>query len=93
MLVVSMSYSNLKEYYEDVQRLIQHLRLESFDQEAEELATLMGTAWTTGSELLGSLSIALGQFKGRYPTETKDWLRRCENFAANHRAILGLGDE
>ncbi len=48
-------------------------------------------AWTTGSELLGELSLALRGMKGRHSGELDKEISKCLNFALNHRRILKLG--
>lgn len=50
----------------------------------------MHTAWTTSSELLGELALALGQMRGKYSGELDGEIAACLDFAANHRKILRL---
>jgi len=50
----------------------------------------MHTAWTTGSESLGELQLALKDMKGNYSPELRKEIDECFEFTLHHRKILGL---
>jgi hypothetical protein len=84
-------YKNLEDYYKAIDNLIEKLNAAGFMDEAGKINSLMHeTAWTTGSELIGELSIALRTMKQGYPKEISDEIKECLAFAVNHRKILGL---
>jgi hypothetical protein len=47
-------------------------------------------AWTTGSELLGELTLALKNMNGKYSPELTREIDECLEFTIHHRQILGL---
>jgi hypothetical protein len=84
-------YKSLDEFYKAIDNLIEKLSASGFNDEAGKINSLMHeTAWTTGSELLGELSLALKSMKQKYPKEISDEIKECLAFAVNHRKILGL---
>jgi hypothetical protein len=86
-----MGYATLDVFYEGIDALIEDLRASRHEDEAQALYALMHeTAWTTGSELLGELGLALKKMKGTYSLETKAKIKESIDFAVNHRRILGL---
>ncbi|HEV8722478.1 MAG TPA: hypothetical protein VGW77_17820 [Candidatus Binatia bacterium] len=84
-------FKTLKEFYEVVDALTERLVAEHHDKEAGQLHTLMHEiAWTTGSELLGELTLALKNMNGKYSPELTGEIDECLEFAIHHRRILGL---
>jgi hypothetical protein len=72
--------------------LIRQLRVEGYAEAADQLDTILHhTAWTTGTELLGELGIALRDFTRTRPkagTELRRCLRTCRRVV--RRAWPGL---
>jgi hypothetical protein len=86
-------FKKLDEFYKAIDVLIERLNAEGYPGDAQRLNTLIhGTAWTTGSELLGELMLALKDMKGNYSHELRNEINECFEFALHHRKILGLGD-
>ena len=85
-------FRNLDEFYKAINVLIEWLRREGHSKEAQKLDTLMHTAWTTGSELLGEIMLTLKGMKGNYSPELKTEINECFEFALHHRKILGLSN-
>ena len=83
-------FTNLDEFYKAITDLIEWLRKEGHSEEAQVIATLMHTAWTTGSELLGEIMLALKSMKGDYSPALRKEIDECFEFALHHRIILGL---
>lgn len=83
-------FTNLDEYYKAINALIECLKNEGHAKEAQKLYTLMHTAWTTSSELLGELQLALKGMKGHYSQKLRKEIDECFEFALHHRKILGL---
>lgn len=83
-------FKSLDEYYRAINELSEQLEADGHAEEAQRLKTLMHSAWTTGSELLGELMLALRSMKGDYSAELKEEIRDCEEFAHHHRKILAL---
>ncbi len=69
--------------YECFDELIRQLRVEGYDEPANKLYTLLyEVAWTTCSELLGELGLAILEFERRRPnvsTELRRLLISCTN--------------
>jgi hypothetical protein len=78
--------------YECFDELIQQLRVEGHAEAADRLDSLLHhTAWTTGSELLGELGLAILAFKRQRPTTSavlRQHLKAC--LRAVRRAWPGL---
>jgi hypothetical protein len=85
-------FTRLDEFYKAINILIEWLRREGHSEEAQKLDTLMHTAWTTGSEFLGEIMLALKSMKGSYSPELRKEINECYEFALHHRKILGLSD-
>ncbi len=84
-------FKTLEEFYKAVDGLIEQLSADGFGQEARKLDDLMNhVAWTTSSELLGELSMALQGIKGKHSLALNEEIDQCLEFALNHRKILGL---
>ena len=84
-------FKKLDEFYVAVDGLSEWLKREGHPDEGQELHTLMHeTAWTTSSELLGELMLALDKMKGKYSQELRAEINECREFARHHRKILGL---
>lgn len=83
-------FTNLDEFYKAINILIEWLRKEEYSEEAQKLDKLMHTAWTTGSELLGEIMLALKSMKGDYSPALRKEIDECFEFALHHRKILGL---
>jgi len=82
-------FTNLDEFYAAVMQLIHWLGREGHQGEARILDSIMHTAWTTSSELLGELMLALRDMKGDYSPELRNEIDTCYEFALHHRKILG----
>ena len=88
---MSTRFKALDEFYKAVNVLIEKLKAAGFVQDANKLDDLMNhTAWTTGSELLGELSLVLRDMKGKHSAELDKEINECLDFAVHHRKILGL---
>jgi hypothetical protein len=53
-------------------------------------ARMHQTAWTTGSELVGELSLALNDMPGSYSPALTQAIPECRAFAIHHRRLSGL---
>ncbi len=85
-------FTRLDDFYKAVDNLIERLKTFNHIEEANKLDLLMHhSAWTTGSELLGELTLELRSMQGNYPSDIKKGIAECLEFATNHRKILGLG--
>lgn len=84
-------FTRLDEFYQAIKALIEWLTREGHSEEAQRLDTLMHTAWTTGSELLGEIMLVLKGMKGNYSPELRKEIKECYEFALHHRKILGPG--
>jgi hypothetical protein len=79
------------EFYAAVDELIEMMRSGGFKAEARALHDLLHeTAWTTGSELVGELGLALAEMKEEYPEDIRKRIEGCRQFVIRHRRILGL---
>jgi hypothetical protein len=83
-------YKTLEEFYAAVAQLIQALRSNGNTGEADRLDGLLHGCWTTGSELIGELMLALAKMKGPFPEPIRKQIDDCHYFAKHHRRILGL---
>lgn len=83
-------YKTVAEFCRAVELLIQALRVSGNTEEADRLDALLRGAWTTGSELIGELMLALTDMKGAYPAEIRQQISDCHCFAKHHRRILRL---
>ena len=84
-------FTAMDEFYAAVDALIERLTAEKRDDDARRLHTLMHEiAWTTGSELLGELVLALKEMTGKQSQELTREINECLEFATHHRQILGL---
>ena len=83
-------YKTVAEFYTAVESLIQELKAHGGVEDAARLDGLMRGVWTTGSELIGELMLALGAMKGLYPKGIRKQIDDCHYFAKHHRRILGL---
>lgn len=83
-------YRTVDEFYGAVRELIAMLKAQGCAAEAERLEALMGAAWTTGSELIGELMLALAGVRGTFRGEIRSRMDACHHFAKHHRRILGL---
>jgi len=84
-------FTKLDEYYKAINVLIEWLKRDGHIEDSQKLDSLMHTAWTTGSELLGELQLALKSMKGNYSPKLRKEINECFEFALHHRKILGLG--
>jgi hypothetical protein len=85
-------FTKLDEFYKAINVLIEWLNKDGHQEDSEKLNSLMHTAWTTGSELLGEIMLALKSMKGNYSPELRAEINECFQFALHHRKILGLSD-
>jgi len=85
-------FTGLEEFYKAMNFLIEWLKRDGHLGDSQKLDTLMHTVWTTSSELLGEISLALKAMKGDYSPELRNEINECFQFALHHRRILGLGD-
>lgn len=83
-------FTNLDEFYAAVKQLIDWLGREGYPEDAQILDGLLHTAWTTSSELLGELMLALKNMRGDYSPELRKEIDACYEFTLHHRKILGL---
>ena len=83
-------FKNLDEYYKAINSLIEWLKKDGHVEDAQKLYSLMHTAWTTGSELLGELQLVLKDMKSNYSPELRKEIDECFEFALHHRKILRL---
>ena len=83
-------YRSVDEFYRAVEQLIGDLRANGRETEASRLEVLLRGAWTTGSELIGELMLALADMEGIVPKEFRKRVGDCRYFAKHHRRILGL---
>ena len=85
-------FTKLDEFYKAINALIEWLKRDGHIEDSQKLDSLMHTAWTTGSELLGEIMLALKSMKGNYSPELRKEINECFEFALHHRKILGLSD-
>jgi hypothetical protein len=83
-------YSTVGEFYQAVGQLSVALKANGKTTEAERLDGVMRCAWTTSSELIGELMLALAAMDGDFPAEIRKQVKDCLYFARHHRRILGL---
>ena len=84
-------FKTLDEFYKAIDSLIDRLNANKHTDDAAKLNDLLHhTAWTTGSELLGELQLALKDMKGKYPRDLAEEINECYTFTLHHRKILGL---
>lgn len=83
-------YTTVEAFYKAVEQLIQALKMNGKVAEASRLDVLLHGIWTTGSELMGELMLALAEMTGDFPVEIRKQIRDCHYFAKHHRRILGL---
>jgi hypothetical protein len=82
---------SLDEFYRAINNLIQSLAAKGFIEDSAKLNDLIHeTSWTTSSELLGEVGLALRDMKGKYPSEVNKEIYDCHKFAVHHRKILAL---
>ena len=87
---LSTRFTQLDEFYIAVNALIKWLKRDGHLEDSQKLDTLMRTAWTTSSELLGEMALVLQSMKGNYSQELRKEINECFKFALHHRKILGL---
>lgn len=80
----------MDEFYGAIHTLIKRLEHDGHREDSEKLDALMHTAWTTGSEAMGELMLALQSMKGKYSPELRNEIKECLEFARHHRSILRL---
>lgn len=81
----------LNEFYKSINEIIQILKKSDFRDDASKLNLLLNeTAWTTSSELIGELMLALQKMKSKYKKNLGKQINECYFFALHHRKILGL---
>jgi len=84
-------FTSLDEFYQAINVLIEWLRRDGHIEDSQKLDRPMHTAWTTSSELLGEIMLALKSMKGDYSPELRREVKECLEFALHHRKFLGLG--
>ena len=83
--------SCLDDFYPAVDALIRNLRVAGCDAGATRLHELLHeTAFTTSSELLGELALALRGVGAVDSAALREEVARCIAFCRNHRRLLGL---
>lgn len=92
-MIVKTRFTKLDEYYRAINSLIEWLKNEGHIEEAQKLDSLMNTAWTTGSELLGELQLAFKEMKGNYSSKLRKEIDECFEFSLYYRKILELSDD
>jgi bifunctional pyridoxal-dependent enzyme with beta-cystathionase and maltose regulon repressor activities len=81
-------FKTLGEFYKAIDNLIERLMASDFVDDAAKLNLLIHeTAWTTGSELLGELQLALKDMRGKFPEEVNEEINECYVFTVHHREI------
>ena len=85
-------FRKVDEFYKAINVLIEWLKKEGHPEDAQKLDTIMHTAWTTSSEVLGEIMLALKSMKSNYSPELRTEINECFEFALHHRKILGLSD-
>jgi hypothetical protein len=84
-------FRTLDEFYKAIDSLIERLNYLGFSDDATKLNLLVHEAvWTTSSELLGELQLALKDMRGKFPEDADKEINECYLFTVNHRKILGL---
>jgi len=87
----SSKYKTLDDFYQGVDNLINALNERAYHDEAGKLTSLVHEmSWTTSSELIGEVSLALNSMRGKYSKEISEEINECLTFAIHHRKILGL---
>ena len=89
-MFIKKPYKSFDEFYKAVEELITILRANGSEAEASRLEMLVHGIWTTGSELIGELMIALANMKGNVPKDIRKRVADGHYFAKHHRRILGL---
>jgi hypothetical protein len=90
-MLKTSKYKSLDDFYKAIDFLAEKLNRNGFKEDAAKLNSLMHeTAWTTGLELMGELSLVLKSMKQKYPAEISTEIKECLAFAVDHRKILGL---
>ena len=85
-------FRKVDEFYKAINVLIEWLKRDGHHEDAQKLDTIMHTAWTTSSEVLGEVMLALKSMKRNYSPELRKEINECFEFALHHRKILGLSD-
>jgi hypothetical protein len=85
-------FTNLDEFCLAINALTEWLKRDGHLEDSQGLETLIHTAWTTGSELLGEIMLSLKNMTGDYSPKLRTEINECFEFALHHRTILGLGD-
>lgn len=81
----------LNEFYKSINEIIGSLKASGFSEDASKLNLLLNeTAWTTSSELIGEIMLALKTMKDNYKKDLDKQINDCYLFAVHHREILGL---
>jgi hypothetical protein len=83
-------YRNGEEFQAAVEHLRAVLRARGCDAEAARLEAVLSGAWTTGSETIGEIMLALGDIRGRVPRDARRLCDDCHAYAKHHRRIDGL---
>ena len=91
MMFLRKPYKTIDEFYKAVEQLIQMLKVNGNTEEASRLDVPFRGVWTTGSELIGELMLALAEMKESFPDDIRKQIDDCHYFAKHHRHILGLG--
>ena len=84
-------FREVDEFYKAINVLIEWLKREGYPEDAQKLDTLMNTSWTTSSELLGEIMLALKSMQSNYPPELRKEINECYEFALHHQK-LGLSN-
>jgi len=82
-------FTNLDEFYPAVVILKEWLKKDGYFEDSNNLEKAM-IAGSTGSEILGDITIALKSMKGNYSSELRNEIHQCFEFALHHRKIMRL---
>jgi hypothetical protein len=84
-------FKTLDEFYKAIDNVIEKLKMGNCSNDANRLNDLLhNTTWTTSSELLGELQLALKDMKGKYKEGLGKDINECHLFSVHHRKFLGL---
>ncbi len=83
-------YATIDEFYKAVESLIATLNASGKKSEANSLDIILQGVWTTGSELIGELALAMEAMHTDLPKDIRTMKDNCLYFAKHHRRILGL---
>jgi hypothetical protein len=81
---------SVEEFYGAVGEVIGALRASGRELDAARLDDVLHGCWTTSSELIGELALALAEMRRDRPITVRAQADDCITFAKHHRRLLGL---